>query len=76
MVYLIIRLPPGGSPLRIGWIEFLLHYFDVCGIEKVGGVFVGAVGGAIHNARNAGIDQYLGAVDAWQVSHITCGAFG
>lgn len=76
MVYLISRLPPGGSPLRIEWIEFLLHHFNICGVEKIHRVFVCTVGCAINDACDAGIDQHLGAVDARQMRHITGGAFG
>ena len=76
MVYLISRLPPGGSPLRIRWIEFLLHHFNICGVEKIHRVFVCAIGGAVNDARDASIDQHLRAVDARQMGDITGGAFG
>ncbi len=63
---------------RGGGLSFKLHLhqFNICRLQKVHCVFVGAVGAVINDARNAGIDQHLGAIDARQVSDVAHCAFG
>ncbi len=57
-------------------LEFLLHDLDVRAFEKVHGVFVGAVGGAVDDLDDARVDECFGAVDAGQVGDVAGGAFG
>ena len=66
-----------GRPyLRIRQVEFSLHHFNIRCFKKIHRVFVCTVGGAVNDARDAGIDQHLGAVDTRQMSNVTHGAFG
>ncbi len=56
--------------------KFLLLHFDICGFQETHGIFVRAIGNAVYDARNTGVDQCLCAMDAGQVGDITGRAFG
>lgn len=52
-----------------------MYHFNLSSLEEVHSIFVKAVGGAVHDAGNAGVDQDLGAIDARQVSDVAGCAF-
>lgn len=52
-----------------------MYHFNLSSLEEVHSIFVQTVGGAVHDAGNAGVDQDLGAIDARQVSDVAGCAF-
>jgi len=75
MLAISCLFPISGIFCYLFGFEFLLHDFDVCAFEEVHGVFVGAVGGAVDDLDDAGVDERFGAVDAGQVCDVAGGAF-
>ena len=53
-----------------------MYNFDIGSLEKVHCVFIGAIGCAVYNTGDTGVDQDFCAVDARQMSDITHRAFG
>lgn len=63
------------SRVVVGIVLQLTH-FDVGSAQELKCVFIQAVGDVVDQPGDAGIDQSLGAVEAWKVSHITGAAAG
>ena len=49
---------------------------DVGSFKKIKCIFIDPVGDIVYQPVHAGVNQYLGAVDAWKVGNITGAATG
>jgi hypothetical protein len=55
---------------------FFLTNLDVGCLKEVDSIFIHAIGNAIDDAHDAGVDQGFCAVDAGEMSHVAGSAFG
>ena len=62
--------------LSLSGEKFLLDHFDIGCLQKTYGIFVAAIGLAIDDARDTGVDERLRAINTWQMCHVAGGAFG
>lgn len=65
-----------GEALFVACGKFFLHDFYIGGLQKVKSIFIRTISDAVDDAGDAGVDQCLGAIDAWQMRDVTSGAFG